>query len=201
MYIGILTMDDWHIANGIHCPSLKTFTARTLDKLIKKLYPQVKDCEIYCYEQEYQMCIKDRDDLEEVIRHSYSTRIAIEKPREGYLKVINTDDTSDVFQESSSYEIAGACFEGRLNVVGKYWFQLDIVGKDIPVRYYGKSIKQGHVYQLLDVKFDVNNNASTYLFEVCFDEGATSIFVEVEQTLQFSPTETIEGCICRCYTF
>ena len=198
MYIGIFAIDSWHIANGIHCPDLKTYSANNLEDLCKKLYLQVKDCELYVYQHEYRTFVKDADELESVIRYNGLGTLGIEKPREGYLKII---DTTDLGEEYGRYTIHGAAFEGKLHTIGKYWYQLYIVGEDIVVidNRNHKPVR-GHVYQLLEARFDNNTNWSTYIFEVIIEDSA-SIIVEVEQELQFGITDVVESCYVHCYKY
>ena len=44
MYIGIHCIDSWHLANGIHCPNLSTYTADDIDTLLKYMKLRIEDC-------------------------------------------------------------------------------------------------------------------------------------------------------------
>ena len=78
--IGIFCIDSWHLANGIHCPEVKTSGIKEYDIAINFL---VDMAELYKLRDDRNKKIT-REYIVEQINHD-RTRIFFSYPREGYL--------------------------------------------------------------------------------------------------------------------
>lgn len=78
--IGIFCIDSWHLANGIHCPDVKTSGIKEYDVAINFL---VDTAEFYELRDDENKKIT-RELIVEHINHN-NNRIFFSHPREGYL--------------------------------------------------------------------------------------------------------------------
>lgn len=87
-YLAILTIDSWHLANGVHCPSLYTYGMKdSYDEVLELLLQQWDDLE------DFKGNKIDSDYIYKEIDKTISkgrkhTRISFKYPREGYLEIV-----------------------------------------------------------------------------------------------------------------
>lgn len=92
MLVGIFTIDDWHLANGIHCPNLLTWTADDIDSLIDKMWNRIDDCVAYEWKTGVHTPVTKEFVKNEFNNEKYGNlRIHFTKPREGYISIVNTN--------------------------------------------------------------------------------------------------------------
>lgn len=109
MYIGIHCIDSWHLANGIHCPNLSTYTADDIDTLLKYMKVRIEDC--VAEDKDYNPCVHITPEYikEKCEEKNGDCCIYFVKPREGYIQIINTDNHIPTIKVGSIIHTPNEC--------------------------------------------------------------------------------------------
>lgn len=109
MYIGIYCIDSWHLANGIHCPSLMPTVAEDIDTIIRRLKSHFSDCVAEDYKTGERFYITAEYIKQLCSEKNGECRIYFVKPREGYLQIINTGAYTPTIKVGSEIDTPNQC--------------------------------------------------------------------------------------------
>lgn len=81
MYIVIITIDSWHLANGIHQPSLDTYISDNLDVCLDKAFSRWDDL------KDNKGNLIDKDYIHSKLGDKEYLNVEVIRPREGWIRI------------------------------------------------------------------------------------------------------------------